>query len=216
MLRFLWLLTVPITAFRGWEVSVAAASSVLERIGFALTVSLFPVAVGIVLAQAQRHGKLKEHTILPWWCVAALTLLLFPVFFGALSIDYELANGRSIAEAVALMLAWTAPHMVALTLVVILTVDESRQLEPVAVDTKTDSEKTVTTPAVVAPPAATTTPSIPMHIPHYLPGTAPNHLKTAWQLSQKGLNPGGPPRGWLLLSHGPGMFLYDVDEAAAR
>lgn len=216
MLRFLWLLTVPITAFRGWEVSVAAASSVLERIGFALTVSLFPVAVAIALAQAQRHGTLKEYTILPWWCVAALTLLLFPVFFGTPSIDYELANGRSIAEAVALMLAWTAPHMIALTLVVILTADDGRQLEPVTVDTKTSSDMAVTTPAVVAPPVAITAPSIPSDIPHYLPGTAPDHLKTDWQLSQEGLNPGGPPRGWLLLNHGPGMLLYDVDEAAAR
>jgi hypothetical protein len=52
-------------------------------------------------------------------------------------------------------------------------------------------------------------------VPTFATGTAPSNLYTDWQLSQQGLNPGGPVRGWLLLRDGD-MPLYDINEAAPR
>jgi hypothetical protein len=57
---------------------------------------------------------------------------------------------------------------------------------------------------------------VPAGVPVFATGRAPAHLLTDWQLGQQGMNPGGPIRGWLLLHMGPGMALYDVNEATRR
>jgi len=112
-LRYLWLLTAPITALRGWQVSATAVNPVLDRVGVALMVSIFPVSVAVALTQARRSGTLKDRIIMPWWCVAAFTLLVFPLLYGALSIEYDRNHDHGIFAAVLLMLVWTTPQAVA-------------------------------------------------------------------------------------------------------
>lgn len=206
-LRYLWLLTAPVTAFRGWQVSATAVSPVLDRLVVALMVSIFPVFVAVALAQARRTGTLKERIIMPWWCVAAFTLLAFPLLYGALSIEDGRNHGHSIFIAVLMMLMWTAPHVVALLGLTTLAWNEAGQPEPASVDIAVEDDMArVAVAAPIAPPG----------LPQYRPGTAPDNLRTDWQLGQDGLRPGGPAQGWLLLDYGPGMYLYDVDEARRR
>lgn len=203
-LRYVWLATAPVTAFHGWQVSAMAVDPVLERVGVALIVSVFPVSVVIALAQARRLGTLKDRIIMPLWCVAAFTVLVFPILYGALSYEYELTNGRGIVPAILLMVAWTAPHAIALSALAMAGEVETVRSEPAAVQAPGDQ-------AAQAMPI--NAPAIPPDLTQYRPGTAPDNLRTDWQLGQDGLRPGGPARGWLLLDRGPGMYLYDVNEA---
>jgi hypothetical protein len=203
-LRFLWLVTAPVTAFHGWQVSATAVDPVLERVGVALMVSVFPVSVVVALTQARRLGTLKDHIIMPWWCVAAFTVLAFPILYGALSYEYERTHGRGVVAAIVLMVAWTAPHVIALSALAMAAEVETERSEPAAVAVPGDQ-------ATLAVPI--NAPAIPPGLTQYRPRTAPDDLRTDWQLGQDGLRPGGPARGWLLLDRGPGMYLYDVNEA---
>jgi Flavoprotein len=76
-----------------------------------------------------------------------------------------------------------------------------------------DAAGVVTEDAV--PSTASGDPRKPPGVPTFATGTAPSSLYTDWQLGQRGLNPGGPVRGWLLLRDG-GMPLYDINEAVPR
>lgn len=203
-LRYLWLVTAPVTAFHGWQVSAMAVDPALERVGVALTVSVFPVSVVIALTQARHLGTLKDRIIMPWWCVAAFTVLVFPILYGALSYEYELSNGHGIVPAILLMVAWTAPHVIALSGLAVTGEAETVPSEPAAVEVPGDQ---------TAQALPINAPAIPPGLTQYGPGMAPDNLRTDWQLGQDGLRPGGPARGWLLLDRGPGMYLYDVNEA---
>jgi len=204
-LRYMWLLTAPVTAFRGWQVSSATVSPVLERMGVVLMVSIVPVAIVATLVDARRRGTLGDRFIMPWWCAVAIMLLGFPVLFGLMSFAYDRMHGHRVLASVVLTLMWLAPNTVALLGLAISGWRDATLAELVTAD-----DEDVAAEKVVA------IPYLPADMPQYRPGTAPGHLLTDWQLGQQGLRPGGAPRAWLLLDRGPGMYLYDVDEAKER
>lgn len=206
MLGYLWMLSTPVTLFRGWQVSSVAVSPVLERIGVALMVSIVPVAVAVSIVEGRRRGTLGDRLLIPWWCVVAITLLGFPVLFGAMSFSYDRKWGHSVIAAALMTLMWLAPHTVALSGMALSMRRDEKETEPVVVDIGN----------VAAGEEVNVASSVPEGLPRYRPGTAPDHLLTDWQLSKQGLRPGGPPQAWLLLDQGPGMYLYDVDESKQR
>jgi hypothetical protein len=204
---YMWLLTTPLVVFRGSQVSAMAAGPMLDRIAVAVAMALLPVGAIIGLVSAWRRGTLNNHVILPWWCLALFAILVFPVFFGYLVFEFERAHDHGVAAAFCLTTAWTAPHAIALTLLAV-TMASDRGAGKVEQPAPEVADSHIAPTDSVAE-----TPSIPADVPHYRPGTAPGNLRTDWQLSQDGLKPGGPARGWLLLNNGPGMYLYDIHEA---
>ncbi|HZM84375.1 MAG TPA: hypothetical protein VFC19_52310 [Candidatus Limnocylindrales bacterium] len=133
----MWLLTTPVTAFRGWQVSSVAVDPVLERIGVTLTVSVVPVAVVVTMVEARRRETLGDRFIMPWWCVVAITLLGFPVLFSVMSFAYDRMHGHGVIASVLLTLIWLALHAVALLGLAIAGWRGEVQAEPVAAAPRT-------------------------------------------------------------------------------